>query len=58
MTNATLAGDSHAVASTDVWVLDQDIAQRRPAKDRPSVDYERLDRSTRLGAALQHDGRW
>ena len=57
MTNATLAGNSHAVASTDLWVLDPHIAQRRPANDRPFVDDVHLDRGTRLGAALQHDGR-
>ena len=58
VTNATLAGDLHAVASTDLRVLDPHIALMRPANDRPFADHVRLDRGTRLGAALQHDGRW
>ena len=58
VTNATLAGNSHAVASTDLRVLDPHVAPVRPANDRPFADHVHLDRGTRLGAALQHDGRW
>ena len=58
MTNATLAGNSHAVASTDLRVLDPHVAPMRPANDCPFADHVHLDRGTRLGAALQHDGRW
>lgn len=58
VTNATLAGNSHQVASTDLRVLDPHVAPRRSANDRPFADHVHLDRGTRLGAALQHDGRW